>query len=161
MRWSFHERRPTARAAVPVVGTVLVIALTVVVALLLTTALLGVGSTSEPTPTAAIELSVEENTLVFSHNHGEPLNVTAISIRIAVDGEPLDEQPPVPFFAASGFDSGPTGPFNSASDNEWRVGQTASLTVADTNTPTLDSGSTVSVRITTDTGTVIRTETTV
>lgn len=162
MHWPSHgERRPSARGTIPVIGTVLLIALTVVVALILGTALLGGGSTAEPTPTAAIELSVDGNTLTFSHDHGEPLNVTAISIQITVDGEPLDDQPPVPFFAASGFESGPTGPFNTASDNEWRVGQTASLTVADTNQPTLDSGSTVSVRITTDEGTVIRTETTV
>lgn len=162
MRWpSRGERRPSTRATIPVIGTVLLIALTVFVALTIGTALLGVGSTTEPTPTAAIELSVDENTLVFSHDHGEPLNVTAISIQIAVDGEPLVDQPPVPFFAANGFESGPTGPFNSESDNKWRVGQTASLTVADTNQPTLDSGSTVSVTITTDEGAVIRTETTI
>jgi len=157
---SHSERRPSARATSTVIGTVLLIAVTVVVGLVMGTALLGVGSTTEPTPTAAIELSVDENTLIFSHDHGEPLNVTAISIQVAVDGEPLDDQPPVPFFAADGFESGPTGPFNSASDNEWEVGQTASLTVADSNEPTLDPGSTVSVEITTDDGTVMRTETT-
>ena len=155
------QPRAAERASVPVVGTVLLIALTVFVALVMTSTLLGVGSTAEPTPTAAIDLEVDGNTLTMSHDHGDPLNVTAISIRITVDGEPLDEQPPVPFFAASGFESGPTGPFNAASDNEWQVGRTASLTVADTNQPTLESGSTVSVKITTDDGAVIQTETTV
>jgi len=155
------QPRSSTRATIPVIGTVLLVALTVVVGLAITSALLGVGSTAEPTPTAAIELSVDGNTLTFSHEHGEPLDVTALSVRIAVDGEPLDEQPPVPFFAASGFESGPTGPFNPSGSTEWTAGEQAALTVADTNEPTLDSGSRVSVQITTDDGAVLQTETTV
>lgn len=149
----------TPRAIAPVVGTVLVVALTVLVVVVAGTIILGVGSTTEPTPTAAIDLTVEGNTIVFTHTSGETLDVQRLSVRIYVDGEPLDEQPPVPFFSATGFAPGPTGPFNSASDPEWEVGETASLTVAGTNRPTIDSGSTVSVRIDVDSMGVIKAKT--
>jgi len=121
--------------------------------------MLGGASMPEPAPTAAVDLTVEGDTLRFTHESGDPLDVRALSVRIAVDGEPLDEQPPVPFFSASGFEPGPTGPFNTASDSEWSVGETASLTVAETNSPRIEPGSTVSVRLTTDGKTVIRAET--
>jgi hypothetical protein len=132
---------------------------TLVVALTLGTVVLGQGSTPEPAPTAVIDLSVDGDTLTFAHESGETLDVRELSVRISVDGEPLDDHPPVPFFSASGFESGPTGPFNTASDPEWEIGETASLTVADTNSPTLDSGSTVSVRMYWENKPVIRTET--
>lgn len=152
-------RTQSTRATAPVIGSVLVVALTIAVAMLLGTAMLGASTTPEPSPTAAIDLSVEDDTLRFTHESGEPLDVTTLSVWISVDGEPLDEQPPVPFFSATGFEPGPTGPFNTASDPEWSVGETASLTVAGTNSPTIEDGSTVSVRITADGGAVIRTET--
>lgn len=148
--------RSTTRATSPIAGTVVLLALTVFFALAMGAAVPNSIQSVEPTSTATIDLSVEGSTLVFRHDYGEPLAVDQLSIQIAVDGEPLDEQPPVPFFAAHGFESGPTGPFNSASDNEWRVGETASVTVAGTNRPTIESESTVSVRIATGNGAVIQ-----
>jgi hypothetical protein len=133
-----------------VFGSVLVVALTVLIVVVAATVILGVGSTPEPTPTAALDLSVEGNTIEITHTSGETLDVRRLSMQISVDDEPLEEQPPVPFFSAPGFAPGPTGPFNSASDPKWEVGQTASLTVAATNRPTIGSGSTVSVRIDTE-----------
>ncbi|MFW6320438.1 MAG: type IV pilin [Halohasta sp.] len=157
--WLTAYRTTPTRASAPIIGGVLVVGLTVVVATGVGIALLDTDSTPEPQPTAAIDLSVDGETLRFTHEQGEALDVGALSVRIAVDGEPLDDQPPVPFFSAAGFEPGPTGPFNTASDDEWTVGETASLTVAETNSPEITSGSTVSVRFTTDEGTVIRTET--
>ena len=154
----------STRATAPVIGGVLVVALTVLLATVIGTAMLGAGSPSappEPAPVTAVDLSVEGETLQFTHAGGESLDVRALSVWIAVDGEPLDEQPPVPFFSASGFDPGPTGPFNSASDPEWSVGETASLTVAGSNSPAIEPGATVSVRLTIDEKTVARTETVV
>ena len=162
--WSpipFREppHRHSSRAGAPLVGTVLVVGLAVVVATVAATALIGVDTTPEPAPTAAVELSVDGDTLRFTHESGDTLDVRTLSVRILVDGEPLAHQPPVPFFSSTGFEPGPTGPFNSASDAEWSAGETASLTVASTNSPAIEPGSTVSVRFMTDAGSVIRTET--
>ena len=158
------QYRPShsARATAPVIGGILVVALTVVLATVVGTAMLGGGSvpaTPEPAPTATVDLSVDDDTLRFTHESGDTLDVRSLSVWISVDGDRLDEQPPVPFFSASGFEPGPTGPFNSASDPEWSVGETARLTVAGTNSPSIEPGSTVSVRFTTDGQTILRTET--
>lgn len=152
----------SGRGSAPVIGGILVVALTVVLATIVGVAMLGTESapaTPEPAPTVAVDLAVDGDTLRFTHESGESLDVRTVSVFISVDGEQLDEQPPVPFFSASGFEPGPTGPFNSASDPEWSVGETASLTVAGTNSPAIEPGSTVSVRFTVDGKTVARTET--
>lgn len=81
----------------------------------------------------------------MTHRGGDAVVPADLRVRVRVDGEPLAEQPPVPFFAAEGFESGPTGPFNSATDGEWRAGETGSLRVADTNDPSLRPGATVEV----------------
>jgi FlaG/FlaF family flagellin (archaellin) len=163
MSWAIlsvvSHRTRTERASVPVIGTIALVAVTLVVALTLGTVVLGQGSTPDPAPMAVVDLTVEGDTLTFTHESGEPLDVRTLSLRVSVDGEPLTDQPPVPFFSASGFEPGPTGPFNTASDPEWSVGETASLTVAGTNSPPIDSGSTVSVRIYGKNGVVVRTET--
>lgn len=154
----------TSRGSAPVIGGILVVALAVVLATLVGTAVLGSGSvptSPEPAPAMAVDLTVDGDTLRFTHESGDSLDVRSLSVWVSVDGEPLADQPPVPFFSASGFEPGPTGPFNSASDPEWSVGETATVTVAGTNSPTIEPGSTVSVRLTVDGKTVARTETTV
>lgn len=93
----------------------------------------------------ALSLSVSGDRVALTHRGGGPLDVAALRIRVLVDGTPLVHQPPVPFFAARGFASGPTGPFNRAADPEWGHGETAALRVADTNRPALDPGDHVAV----------------
>jgi hypothetical protein len=70
-----------------------------------------------------------------------------MEVHVAVNGTRLAHQPPVPFFAATGFEPGPTGPFNSASDPEWGVGEVGTLTVAGTNGPAIRPGATVRVTV--------------
>ena len=89
------------------------------------------------------------------------MDIGSASVRVAVDGEPLTHQPPVPFFAARGFHGGPTGPFNVAADPSWTVGETASLRVAATNSPELRVGTTLTVRVLVDGQVVAVAETTV
>ena len=158
-RWTSPSQ---SRATTAAIGVVLLIGVTVVVSVTVGTTLVGgtVDSTAEPTPSAVIELSADGETLRFSHTHGDQLAVETITIRISVDGEPLEFQPPVPFFAAEGFESGPTGPFNPSGETEWRVGEQASLTIAATNSPQPAPGDTVSVRIQTTDGLIAETETT-
>ncbi|WP_297884882.1 type IV pilin [uncultured Halorubrum sp.] len=132
----------------PVAG-VLLLAITVVLAGGVAAAALGPSTATVP-PSAVLSLSATDDRIAIDHRGGDPIDVAAVTVRVSVDGEPLAEQPPVPFFSAAGFRPGPTGPFNSASDDTWRVGETASFRVADTNDPTLEPGRTVTVEITAD-----------
>ena len=78
---------------------------------------------------------------------GDPIDVSDVRLSVRVDGEALSEQPPVPFFSASGFEPGPTGAFNSASDGVFEPGERARLSLAATNAPHFDPGDRVTVRI--------------
>ncbi|MFB6096671.1 MAG: type IV pilin [Haloferacaceae archaeon] len=143
------DRRGDDRGTSPVVGVVLLVGVTVVVAAVVGTAALGVASDAQAAtgPTVSLGLAVEGDRIALTHVAGEPLDVRDLRLRIAVDGRALAHQPPVPFFAARGFRSGPTGPFNPATAPTWRVGQTASLRLAETNRPRIEPGSTVEVRV--------------
>ena len=150
----------STRAAAPVIGVVLLTAVTVVAAA-------GVGASvvvdpPEPAPTAAFDLEADAaGEIRVTHHGGDPVDPNSLRVRVMVDGEPLAEQPPVPFFSASGFRSGPTGPFNSATGGEWRAGETGSFRVASTNDPELRPGATVAVRLYVDDQRIARLETTV
>jgi flagellin-like protein len=148
-----------SRALSTVVGTLLLVALTVVAA---TT--VGTVATMEPgsvPPAARLSLSADADTdrIALTHEGGDTLAVGDLSVTVSIDGQPLDEHPPVPFFAARGFRSGPTGPFNSASDDEWTAGETGAVRLAATNSPTLSSGDRVAVTVATDGAVVARLET--
>jgi FlaG/FlaF family flagellin (archaellin) len=129
----------------PVAG-VLLIAITVALAGGVATAALD-GPGASPPPSAVLSLSATDDRIAIEHRGGDPIDVSAVTVRVSVDGEPLDRQPPIPFFSASGFRPGPTGPFNAASDDTWRPGETATFRVAGTNDPTLEPGRRVSVAI--------------
>ncbi len=149
-----------ARALSSAVGVVLLVAVTAVVA-----ATVGTVVTLDPgrdVPTASLSLSADADAdrVELTHEGGETLDVSALSVAVAVDGEDLDRQPPVPFFAAAGFESGPTGPFNVASDDDWSAGETAGFRVASTNHPQLSVGSRVEVTVATGRGVVASLETT-
>ena len=131
----------------PVAG-VLLIAITVLLAGGVAAAAL--DGPSEPAPTAVLSLSATGDRITVEHRRGDPIDVADVTVRVRVDGEPLDHQPPVPFFSATGFHPGPTGPFNAASDDVWRVGERATFRVAGTNDPTLAPGRTVTVVIASD-----------
>lgn len=147
------RRRPTGRRAVtPAIGTLLLIAMVVVFAASIGTVFADASEVPEPSSPTVIDLAVEGDTLTFTHTHGEPLDVRALTLEIRVDGEPLEKQPPVPFVGAAGFGGAPSGPFNSASSGPWRAGETGSFSVAGTNAPTIEPGSTVEARFYTDEG---------
>mgnify|MGYP006294218953 CR=1 FL=1 len=148
-----------SRGISPVVGTVLVVAITVTLAAVLAAGVTGLG-TPDPTPTAAFSASAdaEADRVTVTHEGGDAVVPATLSVEITVDGEPLATQPPVPFFAAAGFRSGPTGPFNSATDDPWTAGETAGLRLASTNSPLLDPGDTVEVTLTYDRGTLATVE---
>lgn len=136
------------RAITPVLGAVLLALITVALAGILA-ASAGTAPLAGPDPgfTSVSATASGDGTVTLTHERGSALDVRDLSVRIAVDGTPLDTQPPVPFFSTPGFEPGPTGPFNSAADPEWTVGETASVTVAASNSPSIGAGDEVTVRL--------------
>ena len=151
------------RASVPVLSIVLLAGTAVVLAATVAGAgfALEDAASTEPTPTATFSASASDDRIELVHRGGEPLEVEALRLRISVDGEELARQPDVPFFSQRGFRPGPTGPFNTASDGTWTVGERASLQVAGSNEPSLEPGASVQIRIVSDGTELARLSTTV
>lgn len=124
------------RAVSPIVGVVLLVGITVVVAGAATGVLVGIAP-PEPGATVLVDVEADPSTdaVAVRHVHGDALDVSKLSVRLSIGEEPLEEQPPVPFFSAAGFDPGPTGPFNAASDGEWSAGESGTVRIASTNDP--------------------------
>jgi FlaG/FlaF family flagellin (archaellin) len=139
---------PHARGLAPLAGVVLVL-VTFCLAATVSGAVLasGHGVSDGLSPRVSLSLAVDGDSLAFTHRGGDALDVRRLRLLIEVDGEPLAHQPPVPFFSARGFRSGPSGPFNSATDPRWTAGETATFAIAGTNRPRLTTGSTVTVRV--------------
>lgn len=137
--------QPVARAYAPV-AAVLLVAITVVAAA-------GVFAfvpslPGEPPERRGVAAEATgDGTIALTLLSGPPVDPDSLDVRVAVDGQPLARQPPVPFFAAPGFVSGPTGSFNAASDADWSVGATATFRVAATNDPVPAVGETVRVEL--------------
>ena len=134
-----------ARGYAPV-AVVLLVAVTVLAAAGVLVALPGL-SVDPPPKRAAVAEATADGRVVLTLVTGPPVDADSLGVRVVVDGEPLRHQPPVPFFAAHGFRSGPTGPFNVASDSTWQVGESATFRVAATNSPTLSAGADVDVEL--------------
>ena len=144
----FRSPTDTDRAVSPALGAVLLVGVTVAAAAVFGTVLFGqAAALSGPPPTATFDLTAEGDRISIDHTGGDAVDVRALRIEVAVDGDPLTHQPPVPFFAARGFHGGPDGPFNPETDSEWVVGETASFRVAGTNEPVLEPGSQLSVKL--------------
>jgi FlaG/FlaF family flagellin (archaellin) len=140
------------RAVAPVVGVTTMVLVTVVLAALVGGMFFGVELDDPPEASIAADASYDAATgqtyVELTHLTGDTLDVVALTIRISVNGERLEHQPPVPFFSVTGFDGGPTGPFNSgASETTWEAGERAGLTIAGSNDPVPTSGDVISVRV--------------
>lgn len=94
-----------------------------------------------------VDLVVTDGAPTLTHRGGERIDVRQLRVVIRVDRERLRHQPPVPFFAARGFESRPTGPLNVASDHTWSAGESTTLVSAGTNRPRIRPGSTVEVTL--------------
>ena len=136
------------RATTPVVAVALLVALTVMAASVVGVAALALDTPTAPTQaTVALSVDASADRLVFIHRGGSVLDTTHVSLLVTVEGDRLTHQPPVPFFAAAGFRSGPAGPYNSGADPRWRAGERASFALASTNAPAIEAGDTVSVTL--------------
>jgi flagellin-like protein len=142
------------RGVTPVVGGIVLVAVTVVLALSVGAALTTPGTTEVPSASLSLTVDSEDEYIVLTHHGGDTLEVSELSVQVRVDGTALAKQPPVPFVGADGFDGTPTGPFNAESPDEWRAGERAGFRIADTNTPLLSAGSGVTVVVATDSGVI-------
>ncbi|RRJ30765.1 type IV pilin [Halocatena pleomorpha] len=135
------------RGVSTVVGIIVLVGITIVLAGAFGAMVLTQAPPSEP-PQAVFALTADSatQTITLTHESGADLTPETLRLTIAVDGEPIAHQPPIPFFAAKGFIGGPTGPFNSAYEGNWTAGQSASLRVASTNTQ-FQAGTMVTVRL--------------
>jgi len=136
----------------PVVGVVVLLAVTLALGATVLASLPSPGGGVSPvpasTPTAAFELrATTDGQVRLVHAGGDAVDAGELRVRVDVDGRPLRHQPPVPFFAARGFRAGPTGPFNVAGDPRWEAGEVAAVRVAATNAPSLSAGDRVRVRL--------------
>lgn len=135
------------RATASLLGAVLLVGVTVVLAAALTVVATGFAP-FDPGERVLIEASADSTTgrVTLTHAGGPPLDVDGLTVRVSVDGDPLTHQPPVPFYAATGFNGFPTGPFNPAADQTWSTGETATFRVASTtNHPPLTTGAELTV----------------
>ncbi|ELY53617.1 type IV pilin N-terminal domain-containing protein [Natronolimnohabitans innermongolicus] len=142
-----------ARAISPVIGAIALLAIVVATAATVAVGLGYVGdSLVDPGPNAAFDLEADadRSTLAIEHVAGDDIDVESLAVYIAVDGERLEHQPPVPFVGAEGFNGTPSGAFNPETDSEWRVGETVRLQVAENNDPEIRAGETVSVTLAVD-----------
>lgn len=151
------------RGVSPVIGAVTLVLIAVLLAGVIGTSVVGtatLSSLAEP-PVVLSATATDNGTVELTHEGGRAIDLEQVDLRMAVDGQPLSEQPPVPFFSTSGFAPGPSGPFNSASDNEWSVGETGAVRIAGSNAPAVEAGSTISVTVRDRGRTVAGVETTV
>ncbi|MDF9744878.1 type IV pilin [Natrinema salsiterrestre] len=149
------------RGVSPILGVLLLLALTVCLA---TVVAVGLGGWSPESagPNATFELSADADgsSIALEHVAGDPIDVEALSVTIAINGTELSAQPPVPFVGASGFRGTPDGPFNARTESEWTPGEEAGVSVAETNTPTLEAGDSVTVTLVVDGRRIAELETT-
>ncbi|MFB6143064.1 MAG: type IV pilin N-terminal domain-containing protein [Halorientalis sp.] len=135
-----------SRGTSAVVAVALLSLVTVLAAGAVGTLAVGIAPDGAP-PRVVLSASADAGAdrVALTHRSGEPLDVSRLRLVVHVGGRRLAHQPPVPFFAARGFESGPTGPFNVATGGAWRVGETATFRLASTNSPQLSPG--VRVRV--------------
>ena len=148
--------RPDARGVSPVVGSLLLVALVVCFAAVVAVAFgsIPIGSAG---PDAAFGIEVgADGEVELDHVADDPVDVGELSVRISVNSEPLEHQPDVPFHGNEGFDGAASGPFHPDSGSEWSTGETASVKVAGTNDPEIDSGDRVTVVLAVEGETIAR-----
>lgn len=150
-----------SRASIPTIGVLVLTLITVVLAAAVGVTAIETKPPTAQTPTSVSATATSDGRITLVLTAGPALDVDNLAFRITIDGVPLEHQPPIPFFAAQGFQAGPTGPFNSAAVQSWTLGEPASFQLAGTNSPSLYPGASVKIRIHRDNLTIAMIETTV
>jgi len=80
-------------AVSPVIGVILMVAITVILAAVIASFVLGLGDQTQTTPTASFnfEYDSDDSTLTISHGGGDPIEAGELYIRGDLDsGDPID-----------------------------------------------------------------------
>lgn len=142
----FLSSSADTRAVSAGIGVTLLALVAVLAAGVVGAATLAVAPDAAP-PRVAFTASADASAdrIALTHHSGNALTVADLRVVVHIDGRRLAHQPPVPFFAARGFEGGPTGPFNVAHEGKWGAGETAAVRLAGTNSPQLSPGARVRV----------------
>ena len=137
------------RAVSPVLGVILLVALTVITAGVIALFVTELPDMREP-PVVTMEgtVNASDNTLTIVHTGGDSIAVDELALHVTVDEEPLTYQPPVPFESARGYSTGPSGPLHSWGSSTWEPGEESRLQLAGSNEPLPTAESRVAVEIT-------------
>lgn len=141
----------SSRAIAPVLGVVLLVALSAVCAGVIVIVVSDVVDMREvPRVTFEGTLNASSNEITLTHTGGDDVSVEPLEMRITVDDEPLRYQPDIPFASQTGFSTGPSGPLHAWATGTWSPSTSSSLSLSDSNEPLPDHDSTVVVSITYD-----------
>ena len=139
------------RALSPVIGVVLLLAITITLAGVVGLTLISLQPNDAPIQASiSADVNLTTDTFRFVHDGGDPIDVHTLEVTIFVDDEPIRHQPRVPYFSQTGFQSGPTGPFNRESNNVWKAGESASLALACSNEPKPADATIIEIHFTSD-----------
>lgn len=144
----------TERGVAPVIGIVTMVLITVVLAALVGGMFFGVGLENPPEASIVADATYDgangTTRVSLTHRSGDRLDVTDLTVRVAINGEPLEHQPTVPDVGMDGFRHAPSGPFNGgngSTDTVWTAGEVAGFEIAGTNEPIPTPGDRLTVRI--------------
>jgi len=149
------------RGISPTLAAPLLLGITVALAAVLGVMTADFGAPSWEEPRVLSATATDDGSIAVRHESGPRIDITRASVVITVDGDPLAYQPPVPFAGAKGFLGAPTGAFNPSAEPQLTPGDRATLVVAGTNAPPLESGDEVRIEFVADETTIAVVETTV
>jgi len=126
MKEKFFTLIDDDRGVSPVIGVILMVAITVILAAVIGTFVLGLGDSLEQAPQAQLDAEASSDDIIINHNGGDALPQSDITIRVA------DSSGNVSDVSVGGYDS----------NDELAVG--GSLTVS---SPNMNTGNTYTVTV--------------
>lgn len=135
----------SSRGIAPVVGVLALLTVVTTLGGVVAAVVPGMVDETAHNEPVAIDQSfdLEDRTLVYTLQHGSSIQVDDLEMTIAVNDEPLENQPSVPNTSMPGFSDGPRGAFHDWGPDTWEPGTTAALTVSSSNLPSIAPGDTV------------------
>ena len=136
------------RAVSPVIGVILMVAITVILAAVIGAFVLGIGGETDATPSASISLDTDDQSVTIEHNGGDTLDLD--EFRMTVNGTTVDKDDDEALSALDGVDD---------TSATFRSGETRTVNLdgTDMNAETLGTGATVTLVHDPSGGTIART----
>jgi len=106
------------RAVSPVIGVILMVAITVILAAVIGTFVLGLGDSLEQAPQAQLDVtSGSAESLTINHNGGDSLTVSDIEVTIGTNTELALDSDSTSSFSADEFGVGNSATFDDSADS--------------------------------------------